>query len=169
MPKPTLDDVLNVEDPMLGDNFDLTFTSVPGGGDNRQLTIQCKTASKPGTTIQEVEMELFGHKVMHAAKRDWTHDMPIEYVEDSKGSITTQLEAWAEVIRAHDTQHGAFKRDYAVDAIFKIYDQTGAVAKEYKIINCWPSEVPEIQFDGSGGQAITLSATFKFDHVVTVR
>lgn len=169
MPKPSLSDVLDVQDPMLADNFDLTFASVPGDGDNKKLTIQCKTAVKPGTTIQEVEVELFGHKVMHAAKRDWSHDMAVEFVEDSKGTITQQLENWAEVIRAHDTQHGAFKSEYAVDATFRIYDQAGDVAKEYKIVNCWPSEVPELQFDGSGGQALNLSASFKFDHVIVKR
>mgnify|MGYP002846401972 CR=1 FL=1 len=169
MPKPNINDVLDVADPMLSDNYDLTFASVPGGGDNRQLTIQCKTAVKPGTTLTEVEVELFGHKVMHAAKREWSHDMSIEFIEDNQGTITRNLENWAEVARAHETQHGAFKADYAVDAIFKIYDQTGAVAMEYKIINCWPSEVPELSFDGSGGTAISLSATFKFDYVERVR
>lgn len=165
MPKPSLNDVLNVQDPMLSDNFDLTFSSVPGGGDNRQLTIQCKTAIKPGTTLTEVEVELFGHKVMHAAKREWSKEMSIEFIEDHRGSITRQLEDWAEHIRKKNTQHGNFKKDYAVDAVFKIYDQTGAVAMEYKITNCWPSQVPDLQFDGSGGTALTLSASFKFDHV----
>lgn len=165
MPKPTLTNVLSVKDPMLSDNFDMTFSSVPGGGDARQLTIQCKTAIKPGTTLQEIEIELFGHKVMHAAKRSWTNDMSIEFIEDHTGNITRALENWAELIRGANSQHGKFKKEYAVDAVFTIYDQTGAVAMVYKIINCWPSEVPELQFDGSGGQNMTLSASFKFDHV----
>ena len=169
MPKPNLDDVLNVHDPMLSDNFDMTFSSVPGGGDQRQLTIQCKTAIKPGTTLNEVEVELFGHKVMHASRRVWSNDMSIEYIEDANGSITTQLENWAEVIRETETQHGAFKADYAVDAIFTIYDQPGNTVMEYKIINCWPSQVPDLQFDGTGGQNLTLSASFKFDHVERTR
>lgn len=165
MPKPNLNAVLNVQDPMLSDNFEMTFASVPGGGDHRQLTIQCKTAIKPGTTLQEVEIELFGHKVMHAAKRMWSNDMSIEFIEDSKGSITEQLEGWAEFIRAAETQHGAFKAEYAVPATFTIFDQKGNKVMEYKIINCWPSQVPDLQFDGTGGQALTLQASFKFDHV----
>lgn len=169
MPKPTLNDVKNVPDPMLADNFDLTFSSVPGGGNNRQLTIQCKSAVKPGTTLMEVEVELFGHKVIHAAKREWSKELPIEFIEDHRGGITRQLEDWAEFVRAKDSQHGNFKRDYAVDAIFKIYDQTGAVAMEYKISNCWPKQVPDLQFDGSGGQIVQLSASFGFDHVERLR
>lgn len=166
MPKPNLDNILDVHDPMLSDNYDLTFASIPGGGNNRQFTIQCKTAVKPGSSIQEVEIELFGHKVMHAAKRTWTNDMSIEFVEDSKGTITKALENWLELIRKAETQHGVFKKDYAVKAIFTIYDQTGAPTARYDIINCWPNQVQDLQFDGSGGQALPASASFKFDHVL---
>ena len=169
MPKPTLSDVLDVADPMLSDNFDLTFASIPGGGNNKKFTIQCKTAMKPGTSIQEVEIELFGHKVMHAAKRTWTNELALEFVEDNKGTITKALEDWSEKIRKTETQHGDFKKDYAVDAVFKIYDQKGEVAMEYKLINCWPSQVPDLQFDGTGGTAISVAASFKFDHVERTR
>ena len=169
MPKPTLSNVLDVHDPLLADNFEMTFASVPGGGDNRKLTVQCKTAIKPGTTLTEVEIELFGHKVMHAAKREYSHDMSIEFVEDSDGTITTALENWMEIARATATQHGAYKSDYAVDAVFLIFDQTGETTMEYKIKNCWPNSVEDLSFDGSGGAAIPASATFKFDHVERVR
>ena len=167
MPKPTLSDVLNVHDPMLNDNYDLVFAKVPGNGgaDNRQLTIQCKTANKPGTTMAEVEVELFGHKVMHGARRTWSNTLTIEFVEDANGKITHAIEAWVEWIRETQTQHGHFKKDYASDAVLHIYDQEGNTTMTYNIYNCWPSEVPDLQFDGSGGQALTLSCTFKFDYL----
>jgi hypothetical protein len=169
MPKPDLSAVLDILDPMLSDNFDMKFSSVPGGGNQRALTVQCKTALKPGVNLQEVEIELFGHKVLHASKKMWTNEMAIEYIEDSKGSITVALENWAELIRGTDSGHGAFKSAYAVDAIFTIYDQEGSVAMEYKIINCWPSQIPDLQFDGTGGQNVPMNASFKFDHVARVR
>lgn len=166
MPKPTLNSVLDVQDPMLNDNFDLTFASIPGGGgETRQMTIQCKTATKPGTSITEVEISLFGHKVLHGAKREWSTDMSIEFIEDRNGSITRALEDWAEYIRGRESQHGAFKADYAVNGIFTIYDQEGEVAMKYKIRNMWPSQVPDLEFDGEGGQNVPLSASFKYDHV----
>jgi len=171
MPKPTLENVLDVQDPMLSDNFEMTFSSVPGGQDgaNRKLTVQCKTAIKPGTTLTEVEVELFGHKVMHAAKREYSHDMSIEFVEDSNGSITAALEGWMEYARETATQHGKFKKEYAVNAVFLVFDQTGKTTMEYKIVNCWPSSVEDLSFDGSGGTALPASATFKFDHVERIR
>lgn len=165
MPKPTLDNVLAVKDPMLNDNFEIIFPSIPGGSKQRELHIQCKSAIKPGTTLAEVEVELFGHKVMHHARRTWSNEITLEFIEDYEGTITHDLELWAEELRARTSQHGQFKADYAVDAQFNIYDQNGTKAMEYKITNCWPSQVPDLQFDGTGGALQTLSVTFKFDHV----
>lgn len=166
MPKPSFDEVSTVKDPMLNDNYDISFPSVPGGGgDGRALRLQCKTAVKPGTNLAEVEVELFGHKLMHAARRTWSNEISVEFIEDNTGNITKILEAWAEVARATRTQHGAFKDTYAVNAKLRIYDQPGNVVMTYTLRNCWPSQVPDISFDGSGGAIITLGATFKFDIV----
>lgn len=166
MPKPSLDDVLKVKDPMLNDNFELIFPKIPGGSKEREMIIQCKSAIKPGTTLAEIEVELFGHKVMHHARRTWSNDMTVEFIEDCDGLITHELEMWAEQLRARTSQHGEFKSDYAVNAKFNIYDQNGNKSMSYDIINCWPSQIPDIQFDGTGGAIQTVSATFKFDHVV---
>lgn len=163
MPKPSLDDIMDIKDPMLNDNFDFTFASIPGGGDRRQFTVQCKTAVKPGMTMQEVEVELFGHVVSHAAKKVFSKTFTLEIVENNKGDIAKALEQWMELIRGTDTQHGEFKAKYAVKGVLKIYNQKGDVAAEYEIKNCWPSEIPESQFDGTGGALITISPTFKYD------
>jgi len=164
MPKPTLDEVLNVGDPMLNDNFELTFTRVPGGGDGRQLRVQCKSGVKPGMSVQQAEMELFGHKTVHAARKTFSNSMSISFHESYDGIINTTLEDWSELCRSTDTQSGSFKRDYATKARMTIVDQVGDTALEYDIFNVWPTEVPDAQFDGSGGTAMTVDATFAYDY-----
>lgn len=164
MPKPSLDEVLNVGDPMLNDNFDLTFTNVPGGGDGRALRVQCRSGIKPGMTVAQAEVELFGHKVLHAARKTFSGSMSISYQETYSGNITTQLEDWSELCRGTDTQSGQFKRDYTTTGRLTIYDQTGAESLNYDIYNIWPTEVPDLQFDGSGGTALTVDATFAYDY-----
>lgn len=166
MAKPTLNEVLRIKDPMLSDNFELIIAKVPGGGSAKALRIQCKTAVKPGSTINEVLMELFGHAVVHAGAKTYSHDLPITYIEDSKGTITRTLEAWQHEIRDKDTQSGNYKEDYATDAEFIIYDQAGKKVLKYEIINIWPNQIPDLNFDGTQGtQAVELSANFKFDFV----
>ncbi len=164
MPKPTLSDVLGVNDPMLTDNFELVFTDIPGGGDGRQLRLQCRSGVKPGMTIAEVEVELFGHKVLHAARKTFSHSMQVGFVESYDGVIIKALEGWAQTCRATQSQHGEFKSGYARNATLTIYDQTGNVALTYTIYNCWPTDVPEYSFEGSGGQNINADCTFAFDY-----
>lgn len=164
MPKVTLTEVLGINDPMLNDNFELVFPNIPGGGDGRQLRLQCRSGVKPGMSIQEVEVELFGHKVKHAARKTFSGNMSVGFVESYEGRIVDSLENWAETIRGTDTQSGTFKSQYAVTATLVIFDQTGAPALTYEIYNVWPTEVPEYSFDGSGGSVIQADATFAYDY-----
>lgn len=164
MPKPSLDDILNVGDPMLNDNFDITFTRVPGGGDGRALRIQCKSGVKPGMSVAQAEMELFGHKTMHAARKTFSNSMSISFHESYDGIINTTLEDWSEVCRATDSQSGSFKSEYATSARLTIYDQEGSESLNYDIFNIWPTEVPDASFDGAGGTAMTVDATFAYDY-----
>lgn len=165
MPKPTLNEVLKIADPMLSDNFELLIPSVPGGGDARALRIQCKTAVKPGATINEVLVELFGHATNHAGAHTYSHDFQVTYIETAKGTISKALEAWAKKVRDTDTQTGSFKDEYATDAEFIIYDQKGKKVMTYEIINVWPKQIPDMNFDGSQGTALVeLSVSFSFDY-----
>lgn len=164
MPKPTIDDVFSIKDPMLNDNFDFTFGRIPGNGiSTRNLTVQCKSAVKPGMTVDQVEFALFGHKVRHAAKKTFSPTFTLEIYENSKGDVSRGIENWVNEIRGTQSQHGLLKADYAVKGSLTAYTQTGSIAAEWEIINCWPTEYPETQFDGEGGTAITHSITFAYD------
>lgn len=154
-----------VKDPLLSDNFELLIPNPPvdAGNAAEALRIQCKTGTKPGLTIEEVMVEAFGHALRHAGKVTFSGSFSVEYNENKEMAITTILEQWAAKIRAHDTQLGSFKAEYATDAEFIIYKQDGSVAKKYKILGVWPKSVPELSFDG-GAQAIPVQAEFSFDY-----
>lgn len=170
MPKPTLGDIsAAVPDPMLSDNFVLDIPNVPTGASSTPLLMQCRTATKPGFTINNVEVQLFGHTTEHAGNLTYTHDLTVEYVENRQAQIHSILEAWGELVRSHDTQHGAYKSEYARDAYLRVYDQRGVKVKEYRITNVWPSAVPDTNFDGQASNLITLSVTFKYDAYETVQ
>lgn len=170
MPKPTIGDIqAAVPDPMLSDNYVLSIPNVPTGDSSTPLMMQCRTAVRPGYTINNVELQLFGHTVEHAGNLTYTHDLPIEYVENRNGVIHTILDNWADLIRDHETQHGAYKNEYSRPAYLKIFDQRGRTVKEYRIVNIWPNQVPDTQFDGQAANLITISVTFKFDYVEVVR
>lgn len=166
MGKPALTDVLTIADPMLSDNFMLLFGTVPsilGTGNSHILQLSCKTATKPGMTVEQVTYDLFGHTVEFAGRLTYSHTMSVEYVENWQGSITRTLENWIEMSRGHLTQSGNFKAQYAVPATLTIYDQTGNISLQYQIYNMFPTEVPDLSFDGSSATALSLSANFSYD------
>ena len=166
MAKPTLGDVAaSVLDPMLSDNFLLDIPNLPAGvGDGKPLRIQCQSAVKPGVTINAVEVQVFGHTLEYASNKTFNHDMSIEYVENRSAQITTLLENWATLIRSTESQHGGYKSEYARNAYFTIFDNKGNVVKEYEIHGMWPSQIPDLSFNGSSSNLITLSTSWKFDH-----
>lgn len=168
MPKPNLQQVLSVADPMLSDNFQLEISNIPGGGSDRALLLQCKSATKPGMSLTEVEVAIFGHVLKHAGRLEYSHEMAVEYYETWNGEITRILERWMEWGRSHLTQHGHFKNPsdgsgYARDIFLTIFNQVGEVALRYRLYNVWPSQVPDVTFDGSSVSNITLSCSFKYD------
>lgn len=166
MGKPTLQQVSSaVIDPMLSDNFQLSIPSVPGGGNAVPLLMNCQQATKPGITIEPVDVILFGHQLEFAGRLTYSHDLSVTYVENRDGAVAKILEDWAEFIRSHQTQHGAYKADYQRDGRLSIFDNTGTEVRTYLIKNLWPTTVPEVQFDGTAANLITLGASFKYDWV----
>lgn len=165
MGKPEIGRVKSVvKDPMLSDMFQLKFPEVPIGSDAEEpLLIHCQQATKPGITINNVELQLFGHTIEHAGNATFSHDMSIQFVENSRGQVQRILERWAEYVKSHKTQHGHYKDEYSRNGILEIFDQAGNLVLQYKINGMWPSQVPEVQFDGSNSSLITLGATFKYD------
>lgn len=167
MPKPTLGQIESaVLDPMLSDNYQFLIPNLPAGVSDvsNQLLMLCRTATKPGITTNAVEVQLYGHTLEYAGNLTFAHDLTIEYVENRQAQISKILDDWSSLIRRFTTQHGAFKSEYAVTAYLDIFDQKGNVVRKYHIFGVWPSQVPDISFDGQASNIVSLSVTFKYDY-----
>lgn len=149
---------------MLSDNFILDIPNVPTGASSVPLLMQCRTASKPGMTLNVVEVQVFGHTLEHASNITFSHDMQVEYVENRSVQIHTILEDWMILCRDPLTQHGAYKNEYSRDAFLRVFDQRGNRVKEYQIFGLWPSTVPETPFDGSASNLISVAIGYKYDY-----
>ena len=168
MAKPTLIQVSGaISDPMLSDNFSFEIPNVPKGaaGLSNALLFQCKSATKPGMTLENVEAALFGHTLEYAGRQTFGHDLSATYIENKTGQITKGLEDWSILCRNPDTQLGEYKNVYATNAYLKVYDQKGTEVMQYIIYGLWPSQIPDISFDGSSATLIEHQISFKYDHV----
>jgi len=163
MSKVTLVEATGIKDPLLSDNYELLIPNPPAGS-AEALRIHCKSASKPGSTIEEQLVEVFGHKLLHVGKHSYSGSMSVTFVENYLMVITTALNDWAQICRSTQTQSGAFKEEYATDATFIIYGQDGAKIGEYLIKNIWPKTVPDHAFDSSAS-ALEAATEFAFDWI----
>ena|ERR1019366_8511753 len=173
--KPNIGDVATaIPDPMLSDNFLLEIPSIPsvaGSGlvNTKNLSFQCRTVAKPGLTIENAEVQVFGHTLEYVGRKTFSHDMTVEYVENRFGVIQKQMEDWATYCRDTISQLGNYKGSlggvdgYARTVILRMFDVKGVEVATYQIWNCWPSSVPEVSFDGSQAAVISLQIGFKYD------
>lgn len=165
MAKPTLGQIANsILDPLLSDNYQLSFPNIPTGDIATPLLMQCRTAAKPGVTLGSTEVQLFGHTLEFATNKTFSHDMSTEYVENRSMQIHSIIEKWCEFIRSTQGQTGAFKSDYARNAVLSVFDQQGNIVNDYVIVNCWPTGVPESPFDGSASNLISVAVSWKYDY-----
>jgi hypothetical protein len=167
MSKPEIGRVQSViKDPMLTMDFMLEFPNIPtGSGDEEPLLIHCQQATKPGTTLEAVEVQVFGHTLEYAGRMTFSHDMSVNFYENARGTIQRILEKWSTIARDFRDQHGEFKEGYARDFKFSIFDAKRGTPLIYTIKNGWPTGVPEIQFSGNESNAVMLSVTFKYDWI----
>ena len=73
------------------------------------------------------------------------------------------INRWSEYCRAHQTQHGHYKKDYSVTARLFVFDQISKEVARFVLYGFWPNNVPSIAYDASASNAIEHSITFKCD------
>lgn len=162
MGKVTLDEAHTILDPLLSDNFEFLIPKPPAG-DAERFRIHCKTCVKPGATIEEVLVEVFGHALNHGGRKTFSKSMSLTFVENRDLVITNGIQAWVDIIRGTDTQSGEFKDKYSTDAYLSIFNQKGELVKKVQIFGVWPKAVPELSFD-NGATAVEASVDFSYDY-----
>lgn len=166
MSKVTLDEFQSIGDPLLSDAFEIIIPNLPAGLNSqggRYFRLQCKTITKPGSTLQEVLQEAYGHTLRYAGKKEFSGSISSEFVENSQLRMYTILEDWVDVIRSTDFQLGLFKREYAVTATINIFDQKGAITYAGELRGFWPKGLQDISFDGSAA-AVPVNCDFSYDY-----
>lgn len=164
--KPTIGKIASViKDPMVSDQFIMEFPDAPtSASDSEPLMIHCQQATKPGMTLNQVEVQLFGHTLEYAGNLTFSHDMQTQFVENVRGGIVQTVEAWMLLARNHRTQHGGFKNEYSRDGKLTIFDNKGAAVLIYRIVGIWPNTMPDTQMDGTAANLILHGVGWKYDY-----
>lgn len=168
MPRITLDEVVSLGDPLLSDMFRLNFFRIPGSGTDatrlNQLSISCQQVTLPSRTVDPVEVALGGYSVMYGGRQTYSHDLQITFVETREMTIINTLSSWMDFIRDKQSQKGNLKKDYSTKATIEVYRLTGEIQDTYTLFNVWCNSLPEVQFDSTSANLITVGASFQYDY-----
>ena len=149
--KPNLLSAHQYKDPALSFEYELIIPYIPGsekftmndervfGGDYeaaiaRQfgastsaaglMRIFATAVATPEKTIDEVLVNLAGgHELVFAGLQKTAHDVAVTLKERRDLIIWNSINRWSEYCRAHQTQHGHYKKDYSVTARLFVFDQ----------------------------------------------
>lgn len=163
MPRATLADVESI-DPLLNNNFDLTISPVPGGGDGRALRISCLGTTIPPTTLLEAELELHGFKFVYVAGVSEGNELQIALQEHGDFRIYNIIREWQKKCKTYKTQSGATAPEYKATGVINIYNSVGEIAQTFNIYGLWPKENPETELTGEQqGTLVRRDVQFAFD------
>lgn len=153
-------------DPLLSDMYKLI---IPKFG-AESITILCQQVSLPAVTVEPVEAALGGMSSVYAGRVIYSHDLTITFVENRTLTVYNTLINWYQTARTYLTQQGNYKENYSTEAQIEVYDQMGnSPVQRFILYYLWCSGVPEIQFDSSSSNLVTISATFQYDYWQSVQ
>jgi hypothetical protein len=160
-------DVLNIQDPLYGDNFELYFPTLPSGitgtKDSKGLRVQCKSASIPGISNEAQDLTIHGFKINAAGRTVFPGTLSVMFIETRTLNIQRTLKNWVNAVRDFRTQKSVGRANYATKGQFIVYDETGAPAGTIYLWNTFCAEVQDVNMDGSSANITEISATFRYD------
>lgn len=165
MAKPTLLELQALPDPAQSDHYELIIPDIQGivPGFSAAMRIQCQQAALPGMNIEVVSQEAAGNQLQHAGRATFNHDFQLTMIESRTLIIHKGLRQWMKKCRDHNTQLGSYKSEYGRQAQLIAYDQKGIAVDTFNIFGLWPSAIPELPFDGTASNIITIACTFQID------
>ncbi len=163
MSRTSLTDVAGLPDPLLSYNFDLFFPAIPGGGNSRGMTVKCMSTALPGMQLEQQTAALHGVEINYASRQIWQKTFQATFIETRDAQTRFAIRKWIEYARNNKQNRGNYKADYGVDAVMRLYDDIPNVINETKIVGCFPTQLDDVNMDGSQGSIVNVSVTFSYD------
>lgn len=147
-------------------NFVMMFGTIPGTASTKRLTLQCKSTSVPGVSIERLSQELAGFERGQAGGKTWSHSLSVTFAETKDLYISKAIRAWMEWSRG--TNSGLSVGDSGnttVNADIYVFDNNGELVKTCTLFKVFPTEFPDTEFQGGSAQALVeTQVTFGYDY-----
>lgn len=166
MPRTSYANILQLPDAAQSWNFDLFFPQIPGSnGQARNLSYKCKTSELPTSKIEPVDIELHGTKKREAGRASYDHNFNATFMETIDWATYQTFRAWRKYMRDWKNNAGTDSTAYKVNLELDLYDNAGNVSQTIILAGAFPTDINQVQLDGSQNTVIELQIGFSFDYL----
>lgn len=137
-----------------------------------ELSFMCKATALPASTVGTIEVPYFGRTIKVAGDREfepWT----ITVINDESFDLRDAFERWQSAIASYNTVSGSQRGlgsssnpfSYVSTGVINQYGKEGDVVKSVALVNCYPTNIGEIQLSWEENNSIEeFEVTFDYDY-----
>lgn len=129
-----------------------------------------KMAARPNITIEETEINFLNAKTYIPGKGTW-ETITIQYYDVAvlNGQGNEELWSWlASVYNFIDNQsltQSSIRRCYGGTGVCTLYDGCGGELEEWRLFDCWPTNVNFGELDYSSSEEATIEVQLRYSNV----
>lgn len=131
----------------------------------KAFKLRCQQVDFSGVQIEPVTVALHGHELQFRGRQQFAKTVSITFVETVDAAIIKALHKWKETVVGLKSGNGAYRSSYAAMGELKVLDVTGKPSTGQTIFYMWPSDIPNVQLDGTSSTAFMVQVTFTYDFV----
>ena len=135
----------------------------------RHFKIVCQQVDFPGVQVEQMTVGLHGHEANYRGRQMFSKQLAASFIELANGATFRGLLEWKEAVVGTRSGNGAYRKDYSSLVTIGVLDPTGVFVNTRKVFFVWPTDIQQIQLDGTqGSNAMLISVNFSFDHAETL-
>lgn len=160
--------------PVFNDPNPLDFNSIPTSADVRIMTPQeitdmelsLLTASRPQLSIGEVEFHRLNEKYYYPEGKATYEPMEVSFYDTIGLNAGRYLYGWFRAVFDFKTGAVGYKKNFVAEGILSMLDPKGTVIEQWRLINCWPTNINfnDLSYEDTG--AAMVNTTIRYDRAL---
>lgn len=142
------------------------------GFPTEKFSMLAKATQLPGSSMGFVEMSYWGRKIKLAGDRTF-QDWNATIINDEDFNIRDAFEKWSNSMASYSTEAEKLRvggatsnpSSYVGSAVIEQYTKTGEIAKSYKLVNLFPTDISPIDVSWEANDQVEeFDVTFAYDY-----
>ena len=151
--------------------WDMQFITLPLVGGfgvliPNEFNLRCESIEVPKGSMNNVEVQIRGHKVYNSGILDYGNSMTITFVETEDNMIMKLDKAWREISWGSRTGKQFTKKETEATLLLTRLDKQDKPIAKYTVYGCIWQASDWGTLDSSGTDSIKPSLTLNFDYFV---